>query len=155
MYLFSLFVFTGESSDSEGETTKLWNQIHYFCLDAIKRNKWKDTFKWKRKQHVKKESIKKCYKICSGGNDPLTTNSSNPEVCSEANCWFKAVNWPDCPEAFEPGRSFGVGGGAFGGMCSELPLSLFSCLLRETTLLRSSSSDGRRTNRRSTYLALM
>lgn len=25
---FGLFVFTGESSDSEGETTKLWNQIN-------------------------------------------------------------------------------------------------------------------------------
>lgn len=72
-----------------------------------------------------------------------------------AGLWGRGTIPPDWPEAFEPGRSFGVGGGGLGGRCSELVLSLFSCLLRETTLVRSCSSDGRRTNRRSTYLALM
>lgn len=45
----------------------------------------------KKTTTCKKKKYKKNYKICFGGNDPLTTNSSNPEACSEANCWFKAV----------------------------------------------------------------
>lgn len=78
------------------------------------------------------------------------------EIWSEGCFWCLSLfHWPVCPEVFEPGRSLGVGGGGLGGMWSELLLSLFSCLLRETTLVRSSSSEGRRTNLRSTYLALM
>lgn len=84
----------------------------------------------------------------------LPPASASPELIQRSfgGAWRSP---PDCPDALEPGRSLGVGGGGLGGRCSELVLSLFSCLLRETTLVRSCSSDGRRTSRRSTYLALM